>query len=243
MAGKNTFRVDAIEVQQDLSVLSEHEMPSAIARAVNRLTHGAMLKVRDTMENVFDRPTRFTLSGFYQTKATPKLLNAAVATKDFKGGHSRIGFLGTQIRGGTRDFKGFERALSKISMGQFVVPGRDCPLDLHGNIKSSIIGAILRSLTVSSPHRRSKGTLKKPRLKVRRQHSYFVEDGPNGRPRGVFLPKGKGEVAEILRFVKRPYYKQRLPVDQIVISTINRRYARIIGEEISHAISKRKSLS
>lgn len=243
MAGKIFFRVDANKVQRDLSILSEHEIPFTAARAINRLTYGAMMKVRDRMGSVFDRPTRFTLSGFYQSKATPKSLSTSVATKDFKGENSRIGFLGTQVRGGTRDLKGFERALSKISMGQFIVPGRDCPLDLHGNIKSSTIGAVLRSLTGRIPNRQDKGRTKKLGSRVRRQQTYFVEEGRDGRPRGVFLPKARGEVAEILRFVKRPHYKQRLPADQIVISTINRRYAKIIGEEIDRTILKRKSLS
>ncbi|WP_246789267.1 hypothetical protein [Acetobacter nitrogenifigens] len=233
---------------KDLRALSEKEVPNATAAALNRLAKGASLQVRDRMEEVFDRPTPFTLKGFYAKPARANDLEAWVATRDYAPkGSPAIRYLGPQIRGGRRDMKGIERALSPLSGGQFILPGKDAPLDQYGNISRGVLVQIMSRLSVmrdSTANISSKtaARLAKAGKNVKGQKSeYFIgRERGNGRPTGVYKLVGPGKVAQILKFVaKPPTYKAVLPVEQIVQDTIARRAGRIAQEEIIKAFQKR----
>lgn len=239
--------LDAKALQRDLSALAENEIPRAAASALNRLATGARLKVVDRMKEVFDRPNAFTLNGFFTRPATGKNLEAWVATRDFaRRGTPAITYLGPQIRGGERDMKRFEKALRTVSDGQYVVPGKDCPLDENGNIKRGIIIQILSRLNLMQDPTSNMGDRTARRIAKQLKNArgsrseYFVgyERG-NRRPRGIFMLIAPGKVGEILRFVSQPHYKARLPVEQIVNETIARRQDRIVNEEIIKVFRRR----
>ncbi|MBS1067263.1 hypothetical protein [Gluconobacter cerinus] len=239
--------LDAKALRRDLSALAEKEIPRAEASALNRLATGARLQVSDRMKEVFEKPTSFTLNGFFTRPATPKNLEAWVATRDYaRRGTAAITYLGPQIHGGARDMKRFEKALRSVSGGQYVVPGKDCPLDGNGNIRSGVILQILSRLGVMRDPTSNMGDRTARRLarqaKAARgaKSEYFIayEHG-NRRPKGIYKILGPGRVGEILRFVSRPQYKAILPVEQIVNETIARRQDRIVHEEIIKAFRKR----
>ncbi|GBR03181.1 hypothetical protein [Gluconobacter cerinus] len=239
--------LDAKALQRDLSALAEKEIPKAAASALNRLATGARLQVVDRMREVFDRPSAFTLNGFFTRPATGKNLEAWVATRDYaRRGTAAITYLGPQIHGGDRDMKRFEKALRSVSGGQYVVPGKDCPLDENGNIKRGVIIQILSRMSLMQDPTSNIGDKTARRIarqlkNVRGSRSeYFVgyERG-NRRPRGIFKLLAKGQVGEILRFVSAPHYKARLPVEEIVNETISRRQDRIVNEEIIKVFRKR----
>lgn len=249
MALKFKIGLDVRALKMDLSALSEREIPQAEASALNRLAFGAFRNVQDRMSEVFDRPTRFTLFGFKVQKATPRNLEAAVVTKDLikgAGGTPAIAYLGPQIHGGSRDKTKLEKALSRVSEGQYVVPGRDCPLDGNGNIPRSVIIQVLSRLGSALDPRANMGDKTARRLMrqgkaARGQKSeYFIpRERGNGRPKGIYKLLGPGRVGEIFRFVSAPHYETRLPVEQIVNSNVARRQERVVQEEIIKAFRKR----
>lgn len=239
--------LDAKALKRDLSALSEREIPQAEASALNRLATGARLKVSDRMKEVFDNPTRFTLNGFFTRPATPRNLEAWVATRDFaRRGTAAITYLGPQIHGGPRDMKRFEKALRTVSDGQYVVPGKNCPLDKDGNIRAGIILQILSRLGLMRDPTSNMGDRTARRLARQAKAArgaageYFIgyERG-NRRPKGIFKVLGPGKVGEILRFVRQPNYRAVLPVEQIVNETVARRQGRVVQEEIIKAFRKR----
>ncbi|GAN90976.1 phage protein [Gluconobacter frateurii M-2] len=241
--------LDAKALRRDLSALADKEIPRAEAASLNRLAFGAFKNVQDRMQEVFDRPTRFTLFGFKVQTATPKKLEAAVITKDLisgSGGTPAIAYLGPQIHGGSRDKTKLEKHLSRLAEGQYVVPGRDCPLDGNGNVPRSLIVQVLSRLGAASDPRQILADKTARRL-VRqgknargRKTEYFVaRDRGNGRPKGIYKLIGPGQVGEIFRFVSTPHYKARLPVDQIVNENVARRQDRIVNEEIIKVFRKR----
>ncbi|MFT8785448.1 hypothetical protein [Gluconobacter oxydans] len=241
--------LDTKALQRDLSALAEKEIPRAEASALNRLAFGAFRNVQDRMSEVFDRPTRFTLFGFKVQTATPARLEAAVVTKDLingSGGTPAIAYLGPQIHGGNRDKTKLEKALSRISEGQYVVPGRDCPLDGNGNIPRSVIVQVLSRLGASMDPRAnmsdktSRRLMKQGKAARGQKSEYFVPRAKgNGRPKGIYKLLGPGRVGEIFRFVSAPHYETRLPVEQIVNSNVARRQDRIVNEEIIKVFRRR----
>ncbi|MBV1835644.1 hypothetical protein [Acetobacter estunensis] len=242
--------LDAKKLMRDLSALSEKEIPRAAASALNRLAIGARLKIRDRMEEVFDRPKTFTLNSFWIQTATPKNLEAAVMTKDMAPkGTAAVKYLGPEIHGGRRDMKKFERDLAPLSQGQYAVPGKDAPLDRHGNIPRSVLLQILSRFNLMSGTSaymnmgdRTARRLQKQRKNAAGQRSeYFIaRERGGGLPTGIYKLVGPGKVAQIIRFTPRiPTYKAILPVEQIVEQTIARRQDRIVQEEVIKAFRRR----
>lgn len=240
--------LDAKKLMRDLSALSEKEIPKAAANALNRLATGARLQIQDRMREVFDSPTPFTLNGFFTRPARSNNLEAWVATCDYAPkGTPAIRYLGPEIRGGQRDMKKFEKALSAISGGQYIVPGKDAPLDQYGNLSRGLMTQILSRLNLmmdptSNMSAKVVGRLAKRGKNARGQMSeYFIaRERGNGRPLGIYKLLAPGKVGEIIRFVPRPpTYKAVLPVEDIVNQTIARRQDRIVQEEIIKAFRRR----
>lgn len=242
--------VDSKKIMQDLSALSEKEIPRAAATALNRLAGGARMKIQDRMKEVFDRPSPFTLSSFWIDKATPKKLEAAVMTKDMATkGTPAVRYLGPEIHGGRRDMKKFERDIAPLSQGQYAVPGKDAPLDRYGNIPRGILIQILSRFNLMSgtsaymnmSERTAARLQKRKRNAVGQRSEYFIaRERGRGLPIGIYKLVGPGKVAEIIRFTSRiPTYKAVLPVEEIVNSTVSRRQDRIVQEEIIKAFRKR----
>ncbi|MFT8354101.1 MAG: hypothetical protein ABF617_05805 [Gluconobacter japonicus] len=241
--------LDAKALKRDLSALSGKEIPKAEAAALNRLAFGAFKQVQDRMKDIFDRPTRFTLFGFKVQTATSSRLEAAVVTKDLingSGGTPAISYLGPQIHGGPRDKTKFERNLSRLSGGQYVVPGKDCPLDENGNIPRSLVTQVLSRLGAAShsqinlSDKTARRLARQGKVARGRKSEYFIaRERGNGRPKGIYKLLGPGQVGEIFRFVSAPNYKKRFPVEQIVNETVARRQDRIVQEEIIKVFRRR----
>lgn len=127
-----------------------------LADAPNKLqnaTQRALLKtaqaVKDAehaeMRRVFNKPTRWTL-GAMKVKATDKM-TVSVGILDPDGFYKRAqNYLGTQITGGQRKLKAFEKSLQARGLmpsGWFAVPGECATMDAHGNMSAGQIRQIL----------------------------------------------------------------------------------------------------
>ena len=78
-----SIRVDDREMRKAFKQLRERQIPYAIAGALNDIAEHARQDIVANMQQVFDRPTKFTLNTFYTQKASPKRLTATVGIRDF----------------------------------------------------------------------------------------------------------------------------------------------------------------
>jgi hypothetical protein len=127
-----------------LEALRKDKIPLVTAKALNDTAWLIRDKTMETMKGVFDRPTPFTLRSFRVHKASKRNLCARV---DFEWG--RLGYMKTQVEGGSRSRKRSETALQKAGImrpGQLWVPGKGARLNQYGNISGGQITQLLSVL-------------------------------------------------------------------------------------------------
>lgn len=245
--GSVKISIDMKKVQKQLSDLSEHGIKDAMKFALNITAARCKTAVVASMEDVFDRPTPFTLRAFRVEQATTKNLVASVEAKDLAAKGTAAGeYLKPQIFGGGRPLKRFEQLLAPWSGGQYVVPGPGAQLDSYGNISRGQIVQILsrlRSMSDTSQNVASKtlNRLKKQKKNARGSLTeYFIaRDKGNGRPRGIFKLVGRGHVVPVLWFTQgKPTYGVRLKFDEIVQETANREIPLALNSAIKGAIKR-----
>jgi len=240
--------VQTRDLQKQFRKLSSGDIPDVTAVALNRVAFNGKKAVRDRMKEVFDNPNPFTLNGFFVRPATPKDLNAWVASKDYApGGTPAIRYLGPEIYGGPRDMKKSEKALRAISGGQYWIPGPGAPLDRYGNIRPGEITRILSRLSLlhdaasNITDRTTKRLGKRGQLAKGQRSEYFIaREGRNGRPRGIFKYVGPGKVVAVLWFTpKQPTYRAILPVPDIIEATSRRDLPRVLAAAIRKVLRER----
>ncbi|MGO2959455.1 MAG: hypothetical protein ACTIDN_10535 [Acetobacter sp.] len=245
--GSVKISIDMKKVQKQLSDLSEHGIKDAMAFTLNTLGKQSVAALRSEMEDVFDRPTSFTLNGFYSKPARANNLTASVEARDYAPKGTPAGkYLKPQIFGGGRPLKRFEQLLAPWSGGQYVVPGPGAQLDSYGNISRGQIVQILsrlRSMSDTSQNVASKtlNRLKKQKKNARGSLTeYFIaHDKGNGRPKGVFKLVGRSHVVPVLWFVQsKPTYGVRLKFDEVVQQVVDREAAGIMQSAIRGAIRR-----
>ncbi|GBQ32237.1 hypothetical protein HLH34_04380 [Gluconacetobacter azotocaptans] len=240
--------LDKGSLQNDLAKLSQGEIRTATAFAMNMLAANGKRAVVDRMKEVFDRPNHFTLDGFFVRPATADNLTAWVASKDFApNGTPAIKYLGPQIHGGARDMKRSEKALARISGGQYWLPGPGAPLDQYGNIRPGEMTRILSRLGLmadASSNMTDKTARRLARqgkaAKAQRSEYFVARERGNGRPKGIYKLMGPGKVSAVLIFTPRaPTYRMRLPVEQIVQQAFNARQDRVVAAALRRVLRQR----
>jgi hypothetical protein len=140
------------EVIKDMERIRSDQLPFATSKALNDTAKLVRERTVATMRTVFDRPTPFTLNAFQIHPATKSNLTAKV---EFK--HERLGYMRTQVEGGTRTLKRSESALKQRGImrgGQYWVPGKGARLNQYGNISG---GQIVQLLSVLQAGEMSSG--------------------------------------------------------------------------------------
>lgn len=222
-----TVKVDTAEMDRAVAEWGEgmrRAVEIAGQRAVVKTGYKVLEAEKAEMERVFDRPTRWTLNAF-RVQINRGEMSAEVKPKD--GFWYRAdNFLNTQIVGGDRKTKAFERALQGrgiLPPGWYAVPGQKAKLDANGNMSVGEIKQILswfggaersagstQNMTEATRARRRKGT------KTKRGFEYFAVI-PGRLQRGRLHPGiyrrtffGFGAAIEpILIFVQSVGYKPR----------------------------------
>lgn len=150
-------------VQSLVDRLPPAQVNKRMAIAINKTLGQARSEVRVEMARVFDRPTRWTLDSLALLPAGKRQYSGASRPLDkeaeegvliFKGEYGDLAnrervFMRTQIGGGARNLKPFERRLRNrgiLPAGYVVAPGSSVPLDQHGNVKASEIVKVLAYL-------------------------------------------------------------------------------------------------
>lgn len=193
-----TVKVDTSDMDRALREFGEdsrRRIEVAAQRAVLKTARALMEAERAEMQRVFDRPTRWTLNAFRvslgkESLQAGKLSTAAgseiSAELRIKDGYwyRSDNYLDTQITGGQRRQKAFERALQArgiLPAGWFAVPGQKARMDAHGNHSPAEIRQILswfgsaemvagstQNMTDATRAKRRKGT------RTRRGYEYFA---------------------------------------------------------------------
>lgn len=246
-----TISMDTKHLRKELETLRARGHKRGITNVVNNLAFDSRDAVFNDMKRVFYNPTKWTLGMFKVIKARPNETEAVLATKDLVGGKT-IGtaaarYLSPDVFGGEREMKPSEHALSKISGGQYWVPGDDAPLDGSGNIKGATIRTLLAHLDLNEDpeknlsQQRSRTLRKNSKNAKGKRGQYFVARYKDGkRPLGIYKYSGTpGKVLQIIRFVATPpHYRKILPVQEIVDQTVIKNVRQHVDHEIFHQIRR-----
>lgn len=211
-------------VRREIRDFSDRQVPFAIRLALNATAVEGRDRVRDEMDRVFDRPTRYTRNSLFVRFAGRASAEASVNIKEFGGkGTPAFKYLAPQIAGGERRAKRFERALQSAGVlpsGMFAVPGARARLDAHGNMNRGQITKILSYLRASSDPMQNRGA--GPGKRVRRADRYFAGSF-NGGPDGIWQVFDD-HARPIMLFVDRARYTPRLPFVDLVHDTVDDRF-------------------
>ena len=216
------------EVTEMLDDVRKKQIPFATALALTRTASKARLNVQGKMKQVFDRPTRFTLSSVLYEKATKKKQYSRVylADIDRKTTHKTADYMRVQSEGGKREHKGIENYLAEQSerlpfpiVSKWILPAKGVKLDKHGNLPRGEWNRIISGLKLSREQGFSANITAGSKKRNRRRAMYFRT------PYGVMKRTGKRTVKPVLYFAKKkPSYKQRLDFHEVVRVTHKRHF-------------------
>lgn len=150
------------ELRASLKDFSERRLNAAVATAMTRTAVKLRNALQENMQQVFDRPTPYTVRQLRYVAATAQRPVAAVGfniapIQDVFGNVVRYEDLGTgstpagkylqfQTEGGQRRNKRFEKALRQVGVlpaGWYAVPGQRAKVDAYGNQSLGEIRQIL----------------------------------------------------------------------------------------------------
>lgn len=173
--------------------------------AVDNTATTAVRTLEQQANTAFDRPTQYIAKGWIGLKARRRgdITQGLVVPRNTPGDpQRRHRIFATQIRGGTRQQKPFERAFARLGRGlppgSYLVPTREAPLDRHGNIPGATIRRWLRGV--------SRGEVLVGQLGNRGPHGVWElrRSGTSGRGRPVLVMIAKSQVRYSPRFRFRP---------------------------------------
>lgn len=230
-------------------------VPIATQRALLKTAQAVKAAEIAEMGRVFDRPTRWTLGAM---KVGPtKDFTVRVGVLDPDGYYKRANFyLGTQIYGGARKVKAFERALQRAGVmpaGWFAVPGEKAKMDAYGNQSVGEIKQILSWFNAAEPYagstqnmtdqtraKRRKGSRKK------RGFEYFAimpfRRGSEGLRPGIYrrtaFAFGKA-IEPVVIFVEKTRYKKRFNFIRVAESVKEKVFAQYFSDALERDVAAR----
>ena len=242
---------DIESVIGDLARRYPRQVQIAQQRAVVGTAKVVRQDVVNEMKGVFNNPTRWTLNAFRIALGNERMQNgqmrpvaggeitAAVQIKDGYW-YRADNYLQTQINGGERRSKAFERALQRVGVlpqGWLAVPGDRAKMDAHGNHSVGEIRQILswfdaaELVAGSRQNMRDAGRERRRRGTRRRAGFEYLAIQPGNR-RGRLLPgiyrktfHGLGvQIEPIMIFIRRASYKPRFKFEQVARASVRREF-------------------
>jgi hypothetical protein len=201
------------DLRQEFAQLGR-QMQFAAVLALTRTALKTRDRLREHMEEIFDRPVPFTLNALQVRPATRERPEAEVGFREFAGKGVPAGkYLRAQIEGGARALKRFERNLQHNGLmprGLFAVPGYAADLDRYGNMSAGQIVKILSALKASSDYLQNRSSRRRSRGSRRAEEYFSVGVGSNrgGLKPGVYKRGPNGQVFPVIRFVRQPMYRR-----------------------------------
>ena len=243
------------ELFKKLDELEKIQFPLAFSRALSKTGYDVKDALYKEMQKVFDRPTPYALNSLYVKQARVNDLTAFIYPKDEGGGTPAKKFLYSEIEGGDRHVKRFERALQSrgiLPNGMYVTPGLGANLDAYGNISLGQIRQILSYFGSAEMNIGDKANMtdkKKAKLakgtKSKQGFVYFVSYGKgtwSGRqhlPPGIYKRIGfswGSAIKPIFLFVKKPSYKSIFKFFEVGQKAAGETFAKNFREAMDEAI-------
>ena len=135
---------DVAAFQRKLKEVEVKRVPMAARWALNDVAFEVLAENRKLMQEVFDRPTPFTLNAFYVRKATLTDLTAVVERKRAQAGRH---FLEVQSDGGPRKMTGVERLMTQrlkySGLIAAVLPTKHLKRNQYGNVAPGVLNRII----------------------------------------------------------------------------------------------------
>lgn len=227
----------------------------AASRALNAAAFAAMREGQKQIEGALDKPTRWTLKSWYvRKKANKNDLVAAVGWSDYLVNKQFKGpdyYLAQHFAGGGRKLKRFEARLQQAGL---MPAGMQCAigkaakemgmLDGNGNMKASVIVAILSALqALSGPGSSGNAAGRKRQSankRAARQVYWAGKPGPN-TPNGVWaldekFSQGRGRLRPVLIFIKPGNYRKRLDLEKIANTVVHKTFGAEFAKEYATAL-------
>lgn len=235
------FRHNSAGLLGMLSDLQRKHLPAAMLDAVDRTGRYVFGALRSEMTEVFDNPTNWTLGGLRYRRPTGGRPVVSIWLEEFGGkGVAAATFLRPQIEGGPRRHKRFERALiarGLMSPMAYAVPGRQAPIDAHGNVPGSFIVRVLSDLQAFGEegyraNRRGK------RRGAKRTNYFFVPAKGSSLKPAVYWRMPGGLLGVAFAFVSRPMYAKRYDFYGVG----NRAFDRVATRHMTEALASRVRL-
>lgn len=199
-------------VQAQLTDLQRRKLPQAQLAAVDRIgryVHGAL---RSEMQERFDRPTQWALNGLRYRRPTGNRPEVNIWLEEFGGkGIPAADFLAAEIEGGARRLKRMEKALQAKGLmpkGWFAIPGRQAPLDVHGNVPGPFIVRMLSDLQ-SFGEQGYRANRRGARRGAKKTNYFFVpRKGSHLKP-GIYWHMPNRMLACVFIFASKASYEKR----------------------------------
>lgn len=222
-------------IKSGLRELEVNQIPFALAAALTDTAKDVTAAEQHEIRDSFDRPTPTTQNSVYMKPATKANLEAIVGIKNFMGkGTSAEEYLASEIEGGQRLPKRFERALISAGImpsGYYAMPGAGVALDQYGNIGRGLIVQLI-SYFQAFPEQgyaanmtdKRKAALAKGK-RGQQGVAYFASRGDGHLPRGIWARYSFGHgsaIKPILIFVKGAHYEKRFDYFYTAKLTIDR---------------------
>jgi hypothetical protein len=226
-------------VRAQLSDLQKKHLPRAQVEAADRTgryVHGAL---RSEMEEVFDRPTRWALGGLRYKRPTVGKPLVTIWLEEFGGkGIPAADFLAAEIEGGARRLKRMEKALQAKGLmprGWFAIPGRQAPLDAHGNVPGPFIVRMLSDLQAFG-EQGYRANRKGRRTGARRTNYFFVPRKDSPLKPGIYWRLPNRTLGVVFAFVSKATYPKRYDFYGVGQRAFNRVAARFMSEALARLI-------
>lgn len=245
MAGFHVdVRTNVADLTRRIAWYQRDHVPFVTAYALTKTAQDVRTEERKVMQDVFDRPTRFTLNSLFVKPATKHNLTAIVHFKEGFGSVPAWRYLGPQVEGGPRRHKSFERHLIRAGImrqDEFAVPGQGVRLDAYGNMRGGDISRILSQLAASPDAHQNITRRSKARVKKRGAARYLLLRGTRAAD-GIYHRKGTREIMPVLIFVPQPQYAKRFPFFETAQQVSRQRFAPHFHEGWTRYVSRGPSV-
>jgi hypothetical protein len=203
-----SLRLNPSDFTAALQFLSDRDVKIAATWALNDTADDVLTDIKNRMDVVFDRPTRFTKNAFMVVKARPDALEATVQERRANAGRD---YLKIQETGGARRQTGFEHLLSRSlaydGVIQSIIPADDARLDAYGNWSKGERNQVLSALQAQRDG--TANTTERSKKRNRNRATYFVPK--HSLTPGIYKRTAGGDIGIVaLISPKVPVYHQRL---------------------------------
>jgi len=228
-------------VRAGLSDLQKKHLPKAAVEAADRTGRYVYGALRSEMEEVFDRPTRWALNGLRYRKPTLNRPEVNIWLEEFGGkGIPAADFLAAEIEGGVRRHKRMEKALQARGLmprGWFAVPGRQAPIDAHGNVPGPFIVRMLSDLQAFGEQGYRANRRGKRRGAKKTNYFFVPAKGSHLKP-GIYWHMPNRTLGCVFAFVSKVGYRKRYPFYEVGQRAFNRIALRAMTESLATLVRR-----